>query len=151
MLEILEVSMMGKNLRKHRRIRLRLEGRLIFKDQRSFSFSTKDISLTGMYIPSLCSHLNGVRAKIILIGNFAGTELPISLEGNVTRKDVNGIAIKFSRMTSRNYSLLQTVLLYGCTNPVTFGQEFTQECPVVIKDFEKAIRPTLHTGQSWSN
>lgn len=59
----------------------------------------------------------------------------MTFAGIVTRQGADGIAIEFAEMSQETYELLQTLLLYGCEDPLMLGEEFATGCPFAIAEY----------------
>ncbi len=126
--------------RKNERINLsRVAGVSFFEDQRH-NCPIHDISLTGMLITSRLKYPIGTSCSITLDEQWSGQMFTMSFTGKVARHSQDGIAIQFSEMALKPYALLQTVLLYGCNNPLVQDQEFTTAYPLPLSEHRKEMR-----------
>jgi|GEM_PF-6685115 len=105
-----------------------------FNNRHSKLYSTRNISLSGMFIVGRFSHEVGSRCTVTLNERWAERPFVLNLTCRIIRLERDGIAIRYTEMGLNTFSLLQTLLLYESRNPMAMGEEFAQECPFVIRD-----------------
>lgn len=123
-----------KNLRMHDRIDLARTIAIRFADGFSAVCQTKDISLTGMFIKGNLRQLPGTPCSVTLSERWSTVNCQLNFRAKVARNGDCGIALQYTEMEGTTYNLLQTLLLYGCNDPLSFGEEFARGCPFVIAD-----------------
>jgi hypothetical protein len=136
-----------KHGRKHERINLFRAAGITFFGHRRHIYQTQNISLTGMFITGQFEHPLGTSCSITLAESWSGQVFVMNFNGKVVRHDQEGIAIQFTEMALKPYALLQTVLIYGSSNPLLLGQEFAKGYPFEISEISTKncmsfLRPT---------
>lgn len=124
--------MFKKHGREHERINLSRMAGVTFPENQRHIFQTQDLSLTGMFITGQFEHPRGTPCSITLAECWAGQIFIMDFTGKIARHVQEGIAIQFTEMALKPYALLQTVLLYGSSNPMVLGQEFAKGYPFEI-------------------
>lgn len=110
--------------REHLRVPFTREVR-VFAAGRSFGqFSTKNLSLGGLFLDGpldvpvggdcrLELHETGVRSSLIL--NFCG---------KILRNEKSGVGIRFTAMEEDSFMFLQTMVLYSADDPIEAAERF---------------------------
>ncbi len=129
--------MSKKSGRKHERINLSRMAWVSFPGRQRHIYSTQDISLTGMFITGQFEYPLGALCAITLTERWSGQVFVMDFTGEVARRCQDGLAIKFTEMALKPYTLLQTVLLYGSHDPMLFGQEFAKGYPFKISEYRQ--------------
>lgn len=127
--------MLKKHGRKHERIDLFSVAGITFAGHRRHIYQTQNISLTGMFITGQFEHPLGTSCSITLTERWSGQVFVMNFNGKVARHDQEGFAIQFTEMALKPYALLQTVLLYGSSNPLLLGEEFAKGYPFAISEY----------------
>lgn len=129
--------MLKKHGREHERINLSRVAGVTFPGHTRHIYPTQDISLTGMFITGQFEHPSGTPCTVTLAERWSGQVFVMDFTGKVARHGQNGIAIKFTEMALKPYALLQTVLLYGSSNPLSLCQEFAKGDPFEISEYRQ--------------
>ncbi len=141
--------MLKKNLRHHARIHLEGQVGVAFTGQQETTHPIIDISLSGMLIRGPLHQDINSPCTITFTVRRHDMMFVMSITSIVSRNDLRGTAVQFMAMDQLSCSLLQTILLYKSTEPLIFGQEFTQHYPFVVSDItyseaSSEIRCTTH-------
>jgi hypothetical protein len=95
--------------RKFNRIRFESQATVRMADQ-SFEALTENLSLNGLYLRTDRQLPLGRRASISLNLPSASTSSTITVDGEVVRNDINGMAFQFKSMDFELFSHLKTVI-----------------------------------------
>ncbi len=95
--------------RKFSRIRFESPATVRMDDQ-CFEAQTANLSLNGLYIRTDRQLPVGKRAAISLNLPSASTGLPITVDGEVVRNDMNGMAFQFKSMGFDQFYYLKTII-----------------------------------------
>lgn len=128
---------MTKNGRNNQRISLSRVAGITFPGQRRHIYPTQDISLTGIFVSGPLRQPPGTPCTITLTERWSGKVFVMNFTGEVVRHNPDGMAIQFTEMALKQYALLQTVLLYGCSNPLSLGKEFAKGYPFQISEYQQ--------------
>lgn len=120
--------------RQHQRIELFRMAGITFLGHPRQIYQTRNISLTGISLTTQLDLPAGTPCSITLAERWSDQVFVMNFTGKVVRPTQDGLAIQFTEMALKPYSLLQTVLLYGSNNPLSLGQEFSQQCPFKISE-----------------
>jgi hypothetical protein len=126
--------MLKKYGRVHERINLSRVVGVTFLGHQRHIYPIQDISLTGMFITGHREYPLGTSCSITLAERWSGQVFIMNFTGKIARHSQEGIAIQFTEMALKQYALLQTVLLYGCSNPLALGQAFANGYPFEISE-----------------
>jgi hypothetical protein len=141
--------MLKKNLRRHARIYLEGQVGVAFTGQRQTTYPIIDISLSGMLIRGQFHQEIDSPCTITFTVRRHDMMFIMSITSRVSRNNPRGTAVQFTTMDQLACSLLQTILLYKSTEPLMFGQEFSQHYPFVVSentysDISTGIRSGTH-------
>jgi len=131
--------MLKKYDRKHERINLFRVVGITFHGYRRHIYQVQDLSLTGMFIIGQLEYPLGTSCSITLAERCSGQVIIMKFKGKIARHNQKGLAVKFTEMALKQYELLQTVLLYGCSDPLAMGQEFAKGYPFEISEHQHKI------------
>ena len=126
--------MLKKNVRRHARIYLEGQVGVTFTGQRELTYPIIDISLSGMLIRGQIYQEIDSPCTITFTVRKHDMMFIMSITSKVSRNDSRGTAVQFTTMDQLACSLLQTILLYKSTEPLMFGQEFTQHFPFAVSE-----------------
>jgi hypothetical protein len=129
--------MLQKNGRKHQRINLfRVAGITFHGRNHRHLYPIQDISLAGMFITGRLESSQGTSCSISLAERWSGEVFVMNFTGKVARHNQKGIGIQFTEMALKSYELLQTLLLYGSSDPLALCQEFAKGYPFEISEHQ---------------
>lgn len=126
--------------RRHARIVLSHTVQLSFDDARVSQYWARDISLSGMYLVGGTEFYKSSPCLVTIANLPLAQKDPVTIKATLSRVDTMGFGIRFTKMDHRDFELLQTLLLYGCPDPLVMGEEFMRKCPY------KIIEPSLQIG-----
>ncbi len=119
--------------RKNIRIDLTFVAYITFYNNLNRLFLVKNISFSGMFVATHLNIVTGIECLIELRSNSPDELLDREICGRVVRQSDDGFGIQFTRMNLEAYMILQARLLYSHRDPFALCEEFTDNCPVVIK------------------
>jgi hypothetical protein len=86
------------------------------------TLNIRNISLNGIYLESNNDFKNCIHCKLTIRLGDGSIEMPI--DGEIIRKDVDGVAIRFSSMSPTTFDHLRKVVMYNSSSP----EDFLKEC-----------------------
>ena len=84
----------------------------------------------------------GTCCQVVFIEDGVTTNINLKASAQVVRTEADGLALKFTAMTSNSYMYLQTTLLYESKDPLSLSREFPADCPFELKDQPPAVHVT---------
>ncbi len=82
------------------------------------------LSLSGTYLECPVKLTVGESCEVIITSNGSIFHDPLSLSAKVVRVDERGTALEFRSTDDKDYTTLQTILLYHSAEPHTIAAEF---------------------------
>jgi hypothetical protein len=125
---------MKTDKRKYSRVNLTLLVKITFFDNPNKIFLGKDISLSGMFVATHLNIKNGMRCLVELDYNHPNEFINREILSKVVRRSDGGFGVQFLRMDYETHMMLQTRLLYSCSDPSILCEEFSGNSPVMIMD-----------------
>ena len=124
----------GQKNRKFTRIHFDRQVRLDFASDSYDRCRIKDLSMAGMFVYGAFQEQIGEICQINLIQRGSSTTLTLQAAGKVVRKNDQGLAIEFVKMSFDSYMFLQTTLIYEVEDPLSIGHEFPENSPFQLTD-----------------
>ncbi|MCF8057629.1 MAG: PilZ domain-containing protein [Desulfocapsa sp.] len=82
------------------------------------------LSLSGTYLECPAKLTVGELCEVIITSNGPIFDEPLSLSAKVVRVDEEGTAMEFCNTVDKDYTTLQTILLYHSAEPHIIAAEF---------------------------
>lgn len=88
------------------------------------SFSSKNLSLGGIYLAGSVPLPVGIECRIELHASGRQASLLYHVCGTIVHRDAKGFGVRFTDMEERSFTFLQTMVLYGSDDPITTAEHF---------------------------
>lgn len=143
--------MKSNNRRNFTRIPMVRSAQIIMPDNTRTTYPVRDISLTGIQLDGSTNYPLGIYCTVIIEEHLSTMSLNLRFTGRILRKTDKRIAIQLVGTDQRTFDLLQTIMLYESTDPVSFCEEFTDNNPINLYRDSAAVKNSLisdvHTVQ----
>jgi hypothetical protein len=77
----------------------------------------RNLSLKGMFVEGIAGHNVGERCEILLFLSGTGSELKLSMQGEVVRVDADGMVVHFSELDIDTFFHLKNIVYYNAADP----------------------------------
>ena len=88
------------------------------------SFSSKNISLGGIYLAGSLPLPVGAGCQVELHASGRQASLLYHVSGTIVHRDGKGFGVRFTDMEERSFTFLQTMVLYGSDDPIATAEHF---------------------------
>lgn len=103
--------------RKNTRVLFHTTASVCFDGEICEQLTIRNLSLKGMYIDGITNHSAGERCEIQLFLSGAGSELKLSMKGEVVRVDTGGMVVHFSELDIDTFFHLKNIIYYNAADP----------------------------------
>jgi len=138
------------NRRNFSRIPMVRTAQLILPDNSRTALPVQDLSLAGMLLGGGTEYPLGIYCTIIFDEQLSTRSVSLVFTGKIVRKTDDTIAIQLIGTDQKTFDLLQTIILYESSDPVTFCEELTEDYNMHLYQDSDAVRQSMADGNYMS-
>jgi len=131
------------NRRNFSRFHVDREAQVIMPNNSCTNYPVCDISMEGILLTGTTDFLLGTYCTVSLTEKLTTCSVTLNFTGQLVRKSEDVIAIQFLGTDQKTFDLLQTIILYQITDPVSFCEELTDNIQLDLNQPPATMRNSL--------
>lgn len=122
---------------------------VVMPDNTSINYPVRELSMTGILLAGSTDFPLGIYCTVTLEEQLTTRSVTLSFAGQLVRKSQDVIAIQLIGTDTKTFDILQTIILYEITDPVSFCEELTDNFQMQFyQPLETMRNPLTHETQT---